>query len=515
MVTILSNKLGVEMGKETCPVKVPAKFIKRLFEIEQMYESKRTFSINEGGTLRLENHIANADFQVMLILCRCCDAYGYIELTNKKALYNRLAAEFVVSISDSQFYESIEKFIRNDLIQLTNVDGMMKYRLNHYINETTQKMERYVLIHPVVFTKEFRQLSLAAKKLFFMAYEQTGGKPGKTIMRNFKPSIRNKKGYQPFIYKDLRSFLHKTQDSHILSVINELQNSPVKSCGCTGFISNVLFNKNAEGSWKVSFTIHSTLVVPVQYGINKEINEPLDMSAIYPAKTKFIVRELNRWGVGEVTADKFLLNRLIVLFKGISPRIIRQSFKALQEYVSRNSKFPSSIYGFLFSTIDRKMMDIYVDALNKSGLRSFLVHPHYTDEERKNRFNEFKHFISSSKLGIRKFKKICQMAAPYLKKNFFAPLSSTDYLPLESLAKLSVDIDKIRLAAIEGKVDPYEYHALEDDVFTAIDNGLEVKDIEKWLLNQILCMPIAEGFPLISRSFRLEKYLEDKILPVL
>lgn len=502
------------MGKETFPVKVPAKFIKRLFEIEQTYESKKTFSINEGGTLRLENHIANADFQVMLILCRCCDAFGYIELTNRRALYHRLDAEFVVSISDSQFYESIEKFIRNDLIQLVNENGLMKYRLNHYINESTQKMERYLLIHPVVFTKEFRELSLAAKKLFFMAYEQTGGKSGKIIMRNFKPSLRKKREYQPFIYKDLRSFLHKTQDSHVISVINELQNTAVKSCGIQGFFSDVFISKNAEGTLKASFTISSALVVPVHSSINNGINDPLDISAIYPMKANFIIRELNRWGIGEAAADKYQLNRLVLLFKAISPRVIRICLKDLKGYVTRNNKFPSSIYGFLYSAIDRKTTEIYVEVLNKSGLKSFLVHPHYSDEERKVRFGEFKQFLSSTKIGIRKFKGICQMAAPYLKKNFFAPLNSSDYQPLESLTRLSVDINKLRQRAIDGKVDPFEYHALEDEVFNAIDKGLDVSEVEKWLLNQIHCMPESEGYPLISKSFRIEKYLADKIIPV-
>ena len=334
---VLGNKLGIEGQKPTIPVKVTSLFLNHLFDMNLNFSSRLKFAFRDGGTQRLKDHLTHADFQVMFALFRCCNAYGFIELVNRKELYRRLELEFEDPISEGQFYASIQKFIEHALIiREKSAEGMTRHKINYYINDKTNTIGHYVLFHPFVFTKAFNQLSLAEKKLIISAYSQASGNPNKVITRNLKHSDRKFRHAQ---FGGLISFLHKTQRSHVAEILSNLQTARFTVCTKTAapLFSNINLVDGKSG-YKAQMSFNKDFLVPVKAEQESEkYHAPLDACSVYTRLYSFLKREADAYGVGEILADRQMANRLVKTLRPISARLIRYAFQQIKKYGKRRA----------------------------------------------------------------------------------------------------------------------------------------------------------------------------------
>ncbi|PEW52383.1 hypothetical protein CN443_30940, partial [Bacillus cereus] len=113
--------------------------------------------------------IMNADLEVFLYLHKKCFTNGVIPNVTIHMMwedYKQYKEEFAY-IQHSQFYIALKKLSLHNIISIENgIDGRYTIKLTHFLNEETEKANPYVYISPVVFTKAFFKLSVAAKKLF-------------------------------------------------------------------------------------------------------------------------------------------------------------------------------------------------------------------------------------------------------------------------------------------------------------------------------------------------------------
>ncbi|KFM95750.1 putative pXO1 ORF16-like protein [Bacillus clarus] len=172
--------------------------------------------------------ITNADLEVFLYLHKKCYTNGVIPNVTIHMMwedYKQYKEEFSY-IQHSQFYIALRKLSLHNIITIEkNSDGRYTIKLTHFMNEETEKANAYVYISPVVFTKAFFELSVAAKKLFVDIAMQQHSET--TLKRSLdKQDERGNKTHFGGMYR----FLHKKYPHQIRAVIAEL----TTALPCTG-----------------------------------------------------------------------------------------------------------------------------------------------------------------------------------------------------------------------------------------------------------------------------------------
>ncbi|KJD42955.1 hypothetical protein [Paenibacillus terrae] len=507
---ILANKLALEENLPTYPVKITSLFLTHLFDINMNFKSRMKFSFRAGGTLRLKDHVTQADLQLLFILFRCCNAYGYLELSNRKAIYRQLEREFEAPISESQFYASLEKFIHHDLIvSEVSVDGPNRHKLNYFMNEKTSKIGHYVLFHPFVFTRSFHQLTLAEKKLIISAYAQASGNPNKVISRNLKQLNGNFKHAQ---FAGLLEFLHKSQKSHIQELLDNLKSLtlPVEAQKKGALFDDIELLKGKSG-FKAQLKFNRDFLISVAEEEPQKYYRPLDACTLYPKFYALLKREAEYYGIGEVLSDRSDANRLVKILRQVNVRLIRHAFYKLSSYVSLKG-MPRKPEFIIKESLESKFNEMLDTVINKTGAEEFIRWPETKEEGIKERNWRFSHVASKSKLGIRKLRTRLLNAVKNLNVAYpILPWQISDYGGEENTYQNSelrkyLNIDSIKEEALKLKVDPYYYGDLEYNAYIAIRTK-DPKSVEEWMLGELHRLPVLPGKRLIPYNFRLENFL--------
>ncbi|GAA0854047.1 hypothetical protein ABER99_20395 [Paenibacillus glucanolyticus] len=505
---ILGNRLGIVESKATYPVKITSLFLNQLFDMNLNFSSRMKFSFRDGGTLRLKDHLTHADLQLAFILFRCCNAYGYIDLTNRKALYRRLENEFESPISEGQFYAALEKFSHHQLIlSEESADGDIRHRLNYFMNEKTNKIGHYVLFHPFVFTKVFHELTLAEKKLIISAYAQASGSSKKIITRNLKQVDKTFRHAQ---FSGLLSFLHKSQKSHISDILNNLAQLllPVETKTNAKLLDSVQLVKGKNG-YKAELKFNSEFLIPVVNKDQQKYYNPLDACSLYPKFFSFLKREADFYGIGELFSDQHLSNRLVKRLRPVSVRLIRHAFHDLMEYVKEKGILPRNPEYMIKHSIEDKFNTILDKVITKVGADEFVRYPETREELVKERKWSFSQAALKSKLGIKKIRIRMEQTIKSLNRSYpVLPWDVSDYgagpttYQYQELRKF-LDIDSIKREALIEKVDPFYYGDLEYNALLAIRNT-NPKVVEDWIRGELPKLPRLPGKRLLPYNFRLE-----------
>ncbi|WP_145949613.1 hypothetical protein [Paenibacillus sp. Y412MC10] len=508
---VLGNKLGIEQSLPTYPVKVTSLFLNHLFDMNLNFSSRLKFAFRDGGTERLRDHLTQADLQVVFVLFRCCNAFGYIELTNRKALYRRLELEFEDPISEGQFYASIEKFIQHELIVLEeSVDGMTRHKLNYFLNEKTNKIGHYVLFHPFVFSKAFNLRTLAEKKLIISAYAQASGNPNKVITRNLK---QTDKSFRHAQFAGLITFLHKTQRSHVAAILSNLRevHLPVCTQAEAPLFSNIDMVDGKSG-YKAQMSFNPDFLIPVKEEESEKYYMPLDVCSLYPRFYSFLLREANAYGVGEILADRHMANRLVKTLRPISARLIRYAFHQLKRFKAEKGVLPMNPEYVIKENIHSKFNTLLDAIITKAGAEEFVRYPETRHEYIKERKWSFAIAAEKSRLGLKKLQTRIEDAVHKL--NLAYPVQDwelADYgawvgtYQYQELRRY-LDIDRVKKEALRLKVDPYYYGDIEYNALHAI-RKMNPKAVEEWMLGELRNLPILAGKRLIPYSFRLEDFV--------
>lgn len=137
-------------------------------KMKKIVDKVSEFDKNEGRKHKLYG-ITNADVEVFLFLHKKCNTYGELSHVSIHMLWEdyKNYKEAFAHIHHSQFYVALKKLSFHNIITIENeYSGKYKITLTDFMNKETNKANAYTFISPIVFTKEFFELSIAPKKLF-------------------------------------------------------------------------------------------------------------------------------------------------------------------------------------------------------------------------------------------------------------------------------------------------------------------------------------------------------------
>ncbi|MDP5276089.1 hypothetical protein [Chengkuizengella axinellae] len=510
---ILKNKMGLK-GQETKPVALVRSFLNSIFDIEKSYGCKETYTIIENGKPKehLLHHVTNADLQLATILLKFSNTKGEIYQTKPHSIYSMLIEYYEKPISLSQFYSSMKKFKLHAIIEEIKNEhtGLYNYKLNHFLNTEKNKIDFYVPLSPIVFTKAFYELSLPKKKLFYSVYLQQGGEKGKEIQRNL---YSNKDSVQ---FSGLCNFLHR-KDPYLIRKLLEEMSEPVYN-GIPIFEKAKLV-KEGKAYHKAIISIHPDLLV--QKSEDTEYNDRIPVPVVYRRKANFIKKLLEGWGISEFVSlhDGYDFANLVRILKNYGYKVIRYAVYQLKKFVDDHVRFPGNVVEFILKEVRNKTQAVIVDIAVKTKVADY-INPELNKTKRKYREWEFSSNLSY--YGVKAIESSCKAALPLLKEKFGKPakahLKVNDYtFDIRLNDKDIYGFELVRQTAHRYLKDlrtysELEYEAAERYIEQKNRGGFKQKTFIKEMLEQVHKLPSIEIVPVIPEDFKLEDFLVQNFI---
>ncbi|CAM4263373.1 hypothetical protein BAMA_04700 [Bacillus manliponensis] len=468
------------------------------------------FSKAEGRKHKLYG-ITNADLEVFLFLHKKCNTFGVLSHVSIHMLWEdyKKYKEVFSYIHHSQFYIALKKLCLHEIIQIEK-DAGGKYRitLTHFMNEETGKANPYAFISPVVFTKEFFKLSIAAKKLFIdIAMQQ---KTETTLKRSL---YKTDEQGQPTHFSGMYRFLHKKYPHQLRGVMAEL----TRKMSYTG--SPLLKICKLEKG-KKNKKLYTTLFISIhpdflcEKTAEESYRDPFAPKVAYARKAKFIENLLNEMNIGEFTKD---MNQFINILKNSCHRQIRQVIRGLRDMINRKEGHPKKLVYTLRKLLNQASQYRVLDTAAKEGIYSLITHNMPREKQEQAIFDFGVHF---SMYSLNNVKKLFKTTYELLRKQFSIPVAENNYhqnymqYQEESL---------FRKYAFEQGTNINAYIALEIEIRELLKtNGHKEKsipsDIREQFIEKIDRLPkeelrvlaVPEDFDLIRFIRLLEQYYRTK-----
>lgn len=454
---ILKNKIGLE-GKETTPIAISTEFWQQLITAERVVEDKKA-DITPSYDL---NRVTNTDLDTMVILHKICNTNGLIKETTVHQIYQKVCSYFESPPSKTQFYISMEKFTKKEyvFVNKNEITGLYTYKLNHFKNRETGVLHRYGIVTEVVFTSRFSNLSLAARKAFFMT------------------AIRQEN--QPFIFQGLNGenglykIFKKNQPNQIREVFKEL----TSHAGDKPAFFAVAKLEKYRGKYHKAY-MGLNAAYKVKASDDQQFRDPIEAPVRYPRKSQFIERVLVELGIAELKEQMALL---VNCLKNMGFRVIRQVLRQIKSFVTKNGHFPRDLaYQVMKETRIQRDCEIR-DIAHEVGIFKFIA-PGKSDVERENRLFEFSNAFSRySTEHIKKMFKSMKSAIVEKFSDYIMP-DFNDYCFENELATIE-DIIYTRADAYRRRIDVNLYREMENHAIRfEMEKGEE--HVCEWLHSRI------------------------------
>ncbi|HDR8072333.1 TPA: hypothetical protein QCY71_005427 [Bacillus cereus] len=383
--------------------------------------SRRTLStISETMGRRHKLYgITNADLEVFLYLHKKCYTNGIIPNVTIHMMWEdyKQYKEELAYIQHSQFYIALKKLNLHNIVTIEKeLDGRYTIKLTHFMNDETEKANPYVYISPVVFTKAFFELSVAAKKLFLDIAMQQHSET--TLKRSLdKQDERGNKTHFGGMYR----FLHKKYPHQIRAVMAEL----TTALPCTGTplfkickLQKGVTNKKRYTTLYLS--LHTDFLCTKESG-DIHYRDPFTPKVTYARKARFIESVLQEMNIGEFTQD---MNKFIHVLKYTCHRQIRSVIHSLRDMIDRNEEYPSKLVYTLKKLLNQTSQYKILDTAAKEGIYP-LITQHVPKEHKEQAMFDFGlHF---SMYSLRNIKKLFRKTYDLLKYKFAVPVSEESY----------------------------------------------------------------------------------------
>ncbi|MEX3422502.1 hypothetical protein CQZ91_28225 [Bacillus cereus] len=430
--------------------------------------------------------ITNADLEVFLYLHKKCFTNGIIPNVTVHMMWEdyKQYKEELAYIQHSQFYIALKKLSLHNIISIKNgVDGRYTIKLTHFTNEETKKANPYVYISPVVFTKAFFKLSVAAKKLFLDIAMQQHRET--TLKRSLdKLDERGNKTHFGGMYR----FLHKKYPHQIHAVIDELT-TVVPSTGTHLFKICKMQKgvKNTKRYTTLYLSIHPDFLCTKESG-NVHHRDPFTPKATYARKARFIEDLLQEMNIGELSAD---MDKFIHVLKHTSHRQIRSVIRGLRDMIDSKEGFPKKIVYTLKKLLYQTSQYKILDTAAKEGIYP-LIAQHIPKERNSDReqavFNFGLHYAMYS---LRNIKKMFKSVYSLLKQKFAVPANEESYN--RNYLKYQEET-LFRKYAYDQGVNVHAYVALEIKMREKLKNRGHKdhtipSDIREWFIEEIDRLP--------------------------
>lgn len=510
MVMILSNIRGLN-GNTTTNIMIPFDTFNALCNSESNYHSNETYTMIKTGCERQRQlyHITNSDLQTFLILHKICSPVkGIIHHVRKHTIYKKLEEYFEKPISISEFYNSMDKFVRLHLLESTfdQATNLYTYKIIGYQKKETKKPGYFGIVSAVVFTEAFYNLTIGQKKLFLSLAIQNNSSESRPFIRNFKEATDNNIQY------NLKSFLHRKDAHHIKVMIEELK---TLSFNKQPFIKSSNYTKKGKKLTTVELLLNEEWLKNRQTSNLHDMITPVQS---YSKKSLFLKRVLKEMGLNELTTLNEGLDfmQLLKLFKNEGYRVIRYILNQIKGFVSAYGKFPAHIVSFVSKRIRVKKEAYIYDIAKKCGVDRWIA-PHLSGRDKEYREFEFISFMShystlEIKQALNKSKEHLKMiyGTPFENQITFNHYHSHNVNQTDAI-KQSPYIYVLRSYAYNKRVDLEDYAAFELYAYKLIRNtdSTNISKLMDKLLSELDVLNTIDIVPDIPIDWLLEKYLQN------
>lgn len=489
---VIKNKKG-EQQQKTAPVVGSVRFMTKLFELEEQFGISDVFFKRKSGHGRLIYHVTKADIQLAMTLQVGFNTKGVLEDANRYQVYNKLKDLYEDPVCVEQFYQAFSKFLETGLISCTADTYSRAFTLQHYLEPETEEIGRFVLYHPIVFSKAFTDLPVAAQRWFLYACLQQGAQSDKLLQRNWHnimPLVHARSKYQ--MEQLLVHMRTPLLDGQALFNIGRIE-------------------RNAIGGKKVVYQVNAALI-PV-YEPELEYHDIIVVKNRYRPLQRFLRQLLvdTRLTELENVQEGRFFRQLLQVAKGKSKSYIRVVITYIKEMYQQHRYLPEDLMDYIRKDLRDQVTGQVLGILQQTGVYPFLAPSGTTQQER------IPQLVSKIRgLPLNMLRRACRAALPTLKELYSKPaaLGTIDYVRGSGCSaeiEHRLELHSSRQMAFTLQKDPSSYMALEASVVSCYKQhaltGQDLYHLQNWFRSEIRDLdqwrPVADA----PTDFRLEEFL--------
>lgn len=389
-------KLANKNINPTYPISVDHTFLSEFLSMERHYHEDKVILFRKNSHPVNLNHVTEASIRLFVTISRRFNTEGEISGVPIYQLYKCMCEEYEDPGSKEQFYAEVQKFIDNGLLSISQDGVVHKFKIDSFKRDTN----RFILFNPLIFTKSFTNMEIAAQKLYLHIVSRSGTKTNEDFKESIKPGC--------WIY----TLTHKNRPSQIrklLKALNELQ--PISGQSVVTYYS---VSKDSLGNWMVSARLNPSYMVRHEEGNTYKM---VPQAKIPYSKTTRRLRhhlaycQLSEFeGIGN--GLPFL--RLIKVLDKANLRKMRYAVLRLKElFESGLYHDADEIVSLIELELSQKDFISYIDITKETTLYDYL----FVDDPEWNHLRPVQFVRTISKyFDLKVFRRICRIAARQLRK---------------------------------------------------------------------------------------------------
>ncbi|RUS44991.1 hypothetical protein [Cohnella sp. AR92] len=386
----------------TYPVSVDYTFLTDLFNLERSYASDSVVMFRRQSHPLRKFHVTGMSIRLMMTIFRRFNTEGALVGVPIHRLYCLMNEEYEEGGSKEQFYAEIRKFIELGLLSVSRDGIVNEWKLESFKRKTS----RFILFNPLVFSKGFTDLEVAAQKLYMYIVSRNGDK----VKAEFKEFIES----NSWIY----TLTHKSRPSQVRQLLESLKSlEPVEG---QPLLLEGSVEKDLLGRWSVRCVLNPVYLVKHIEGAHYRM---VPQAKIPYSKTVARLRLLlEHFRIGEVQFldnGRFFL-KLAQLLHNASFKTIRFVVARIKEMLQRNG-YDQHMLQAIQSELQNQTFVRFVEIMKDTGVYAYLgMGDGAFDNARPLQF-----FRSANQhFTIKTFKRTCIRAFPLLRQRFGEALRS-------------------------------------------------------------------------------------------
>jgi hypothetical protein len=483
----VNNRRKAE-GLETKPVICSVRFLQALLAIEESFEDRKIFHKRSDGQIRLMHHVTRADLQLFMTLQVGFNLEGKSEFVNRHMIYQQLVGLYEDPICVDQFYQSFAKFVHVGLIHAEEepISGDYIYTLVNYLEPDTQKIGRFVLLHPLVFTAAFTSLPIAAQRLYLFACGMQGDAKYKLLQKN---------------WEGLAPLLHTHAPYQIKNLLELMTTRPIWDN--LPLFSNGRLERNAIGGNKIVYQVHPKLIPA--YEPKTMYHDVLQAKGGYRTLVRWLRSVLDAHGLSELETFRngFCFKQLVHLLKKKSKAFAGFVINHLKALYQEHRYFPDDLAQYIQKEIHESITAKILSEVTKSGMYDFLIPKPTIAQERISQFVKFAGGLKPSNL-----RQVLRSASGDLWRTYGQPpiIGPVDYMKLLPINE-KIHMGRLRDLAYELQVDQQAFFDIQEEADRRLFRGESIWNIESWFQKRLEDLPKWQPVPQPPEAFCLEDYL--------
>ncbi|MFE5324722.1 hypothetical protein ACFQ88_39395 [Paenibacillus sp. NPDC056579] len=382
----------------THAVSVDHTFLTDIFNLEKSYASDNVIMFRRNSHPIRKYHVTEMSLRVMMTISRRFNTQGTLTGVPIHRLFQLMNDEYEELGSKEQFYAEIQKFMDLGLLSVSQDGLITEWKIESFKRETG----RFVLFNPLVFTKAFTQLPVAAQKLYLYIVSRNGDK----INKEFKEFFGGNSWINTLTHKSRPCQIRK-----LLELLSALE--PVQ--GHRLFLKSSV-EKDSLGRWFISCVLNPTYLIKQEKGKQYRL---VPKAKIPYTRTVTRLRTLfHYYKIGDIEhiENGRVFLRLAQLLHNESLKTLRFVAMRIREMYERNGLFLDDLVHAIKVELQDRTYITFMDIVKDTGVYRYLGMGEggALDDVRPLQFYR----AVKDRFTISEFKSICKKALPLLREKY-------------------------------------------------------------------------------------------------